>query len=282
MARVVVPVGRLSEHPYRIEKIERNIYSIEELCYSLVQSAQFLDTSIMDPELVSWISEELGLRDLAAKLYPYLGKERSLSDFVSTILNYVGYISQDRQLRTKQIVQSGQGMEPFERRLKKAKYLAENGQSYEAIDEYKALIADLPEPEREMRCLCHARIGRIYSSLFRFRAASESLLAAYSISGNAEDYLQYLAAVRFMLSDEEYVSFIAEHPESYSVSLELERRLREINAEYSRSPEKEQVDMLENYRANGQEMNYEVLLHRIVQNLKDQYRITRKTMADQN
>ena len=39
MARVIYAVGRLADKPYRIEKIERNVYSAEELCYSLVQSA---------------------------------------------------------------------------------------------------------------------------------------------------------------------------------------------------------------------------------------------------
>ena len=52
MGRVLRTTGKLAKNPYRIQKIERNIYSLEELCYSLVQSAQFLDAEIMDPVLV--------------------------------------------------------------------------------------------------------------------------------------------------------------------------------------------------------------------------------------
>ena len=74
MSRVFIATGKVAKTPYRLEKIERNIYSIEELCYSLVQSAQFLDTSVMDPALVDWISNECGLPDLAAVLRPMLGR----------------------------------------------------------------------------------------------------------------------------------------------------------------------------------------------------------------
>ena len=74
MARVIYAGGRLADKPYRIEKIERNVYSAEELCYSLVQSAQILDARIMDTSLVSWLREECGLPELADRLAPYLGK----------------------------------------------------------------------------------------------------------------------------------------------------------------------------------------------------------------
>ena len=87
MGRVLRTTGKLAKNPYRIQKIERNIYSLEELCYSLVQSAQFLDAEIMDPVLVQWLREECGLPDLAERLGGYLGKERLLPDFTSAILN---------------------------------------------------------------------------------------------------------------------------------------------------------------------------------------------------
>jgi hypothetical protein len=51
MGRVLTVTGRLADTPYRIRKIERNVYSAEELCYSLAQCADFMDEEIMDPEL---------------------------------------------------------------------------------------------------------------------------------------------------------------------------------------------------------------------------------------
>ena len=275
MSRVFIATGKVAKTPYRLEKIERNIYSIEELCYSLVQSAQFLDTSVMDPALVDWISNECGLPDLAAVLRPMLGRPRALTEFVSAILGYAGYVSQDKQIRTKQIVASGQGMEPFERILKRAEYLRGNGQVYQALEQYEALLEALPAPERSMRRQVYCRMGGIYTGLFRFRSAAECFGKAYDLLQDPEVYLQYLAAVRFSLSDAEYVSFVSEHPESYNASMELERRVRAAHEEYEKSAMKLRIARMKRYRAMGQETSYETSLHEILQELKDDYRKTK-------
>ena len=68
MTRIILTTGELAKKPYRIRRMERNIWSVEELCYSLLQSAQFLDSEIMDPVLVQWLREECGLPDLAERL----------------------------------------------------------------------------------------------------------------------------------------------------------------------------------------------------------------------
>lgn len=272
MSRVILATGSFAQQPYLIKKIERNVYSVEELCYSLVQSAQFLDAQIMDPELVWWIGAECSLPGLAEKLRPYLGKERLLSEFVSVILNYVSYITPDKQVRTRQIVQSGQGMEPYARRLSLADHQSLNGSAYQAIAAYEALLEDLPAPEREMRLSVLLRLGGVCISLFRFRSAAQYYAKAYELTGDQEIYLQYLAAVRFGLSDSEYIAFISEHPEAYNASLELEKRVNEANADYEQSDAKVQVDRIRHYRESGQETNYEIALHDMLQTLKDDYR----------
>lgn len=275
--RVLAATGRQTENPYRIARIERNIYSVEELCYSLVQSAQFLGTEIMDPALVRWIDKECELPELARQLQTYLGKERALSDYVNAILNYVGYITADKRARTKQIVESGLGMEPFEKRAAKARFLAISGQSYEALGIYETLLQDLPGPEREMRANILCRMGGIYADLFRFRTAAEHYGRAYDLTGDNETYVRYLAAVRFGLSDSEYLSFIAEHPEAHGASIELEERINDAGADYAHSESRMIIDRLKRYKEEGQETNYEIALHSAMQRMKDDYRRTKES-----
>lgn len=277
MNRVCIAAGKLAEKPYHMEKIDRNIYSVEELCYSLVQSAQFLGPEIMDPELVRWIAADAGLPELAEKLRPFLGKTRALTEFVSTILDDVGFVSQDRQMRTRQIVASGQGMEPYERRMQRAKMLEESGRAYQAEAAYEAILQDLPEPEREIRTKVLVACGTICARMFRFRRAAECFGSAYDLSGRSDLYLRYLAAVRFGLPDEEYVAFVSEHPECYNASLELEKRVKEADADYRRSSLEMQVARLRDYHKDGQNTNYEIALHQTIQQMKDDYRRTRET-----
>ncbi len=276
MARVIYGAGRMADRPYRIHKIERNVYSAEELCYSLEQSAQILDAELLDPELVRWLRDECGLPELAGLLEPYLGKERQLSAFVSVILRYVGFVSEEKEEKTRQIVSSGQGLEPFEKKMAKARYLRENAKPYEALEEYEELLEQLPEPERRLRVKTLREIGRIYAGQFRFRTAAESFQKASSLTDDKEVYLEYLACIRLGLSNSEYLSYIAEHPESYEASLELEKRMEKMNTEFDTSERKLALDSLRQYQSEGQSSNYEVALHQTIQRLKEDFRVIMK------
>ncbi len=272
MARVICAVGQQAEQPYRLEKIERNVYSIEELCYLLVQSAEILDDSLLNQELIDWIASECALPHLAESLQKYLGKQRLLSDFVAAILQYVGFVPEEKEEKTRQIVSSGQGLEPFEKRLAHAGTLRENASPYEALEEYRKLLEDLPSPERRLRIRALREMGRIYAEQFRFRAAAESFDKAYQLTGRSEIYLEYLACIRLGLSDSEYLAFVAEHPESGQASLLLEKRMDQLDAAFNVSERKLALDSLRQYQSGGQSTSYEVALHQTIQRLKEEFR----------
>ena len=272
MARVICAVGQQAEQPYRLEKIERNVYSIEELCYLLVQSAEILDDSLLNQELIDWIASECALPHLAESLQKYLGKQRLLSDFVAAILQYVGFVPEEKEEKTRQIVSSGQGLEPFEKRLAHAGTLRENASPYEALEEYRKLLEDLPSPERRLRICALREMGRIYAEQFRFRAAAESFDKAYQLTGRSEIYLEYLACIRLGLSDSEYLAFVAEHPESGQASLLLEKRMDQLDAAFNVSERKLALDSLRQYQSGGQSTSYEVALHQTIQRLKEEFR----------
>lgn len=272
MARVICAVGQQAESPYRLEKIERNVYSMEELCYLLVQSAEILDASLLNQELIDWIAAECALPELAERLRKYLGKERLLSDFVAAILQYVDFVPEEKEEKTRQIVSSGQGLEPFEKRLAHAGTLRENASPYEALEEYRRLLEDLPSPERRIRIRTLREMGRIYAEQFRFRAAAESFDKAYQLTGSSEIYLEYLACIRLGLSDSEYLSFVAEHPESGQASLLLEKRMDQYDAAFNVSERKLALDSLRQYQSGGQSTSYEVALHQTIQRLKEEFR----------
>ncbi len=272
MARVICAVGQQAVHPYRLEKIERNVYSMEELCYLLVQSAEILDDSLLNPELIDWIASECALPELAERLQKYLGKQRLLSDFVAAILQYVGFVPEEKEEKTRQIVSSGQGLEPFEKQLAHAGTLRENASPYEALEEYRKLLEDLPSPERRLRIRALREMGRIYAEQFRFRAAAESFDKAYQLMGRSEIYLEYLACIRLGLSDSEYLAFVAEHPESGQASLQLEKRMDQYDAAFNVSERKLALDSLRQYQSGGQSTSYEVALHQTIQRLKEEFR----------
>ncbi|MDO4284947.1 MAG: hypothetical protein Q4C60_06380 [Eubacteriales bacterium] len=272
MGRVLLTVGRLAEKPYYIEKIGRNVYSVEELCYSLVQSAQFLDAWILDPALLSWLEKECGLPELAAALSPYLGKKDALSEFVTTLLNYTGYIPQEKQRQTRRIVQAGEGLEEWESRLARADYLRESGRYSASESEYQAVLEGLPETERSLRARALRGLGISECSRFLFALAAERFFAAWKLTEEKEDYFRFLAATRLSMQPEEYVSFATSHPEAYDCSMELEKKMEELKASYAGTPGGRQLERLRRFLEEDRTYSFESELLMVVHDLKERYR----------
>ena len=272
MSRVLVGCGALAATPYYMEKLERNLTSVEELCYSLIQRAQYLDESILDPALVDWIENSCELPELAERLRPYLGQSRQLSEFVAEILHYTQFVSREENEKTRQVVEIGGVLAPLEQSIRRADELAENQHIYRAIAEYDAILQAHPNLEKSMRAVLERKKGVLYANMFRFVPASEAFYRAYELTGDPESYLYYLAAVRLSLPEEEYVSFIAEHPDAYAYSMTLEQRMKEAEAAYTEEGTSREIGRLTAFYEAGQQTGFEIELKRMVKALKTEYR----------
>ncbi len=272
MSRVFAAAGALARTPYYMEKLDRNIYSVEELSYSLMQSARYLDESIMDPALVEWLETECNVPELTKELSAYLGQDRLLTDFVTAILRFTGYATREQEEETRQVVEIGGALEPLQKSISEADYLADNRHTYQAIAAYDAVLRAHPNLEKKMRAVLERKKGVLYTRVFRFVQASDSFLRAYELTGDPESYLYYLAAVRLSLSDDEYVSFIAEHPEAYEYSMTLEERMREAERAYRSEGGESRIGKLSGYYEKGQMTGFELELTHLVKDLKNDYR----------
>lgn len=272
MSRVMLTAGNLAGSPYYLQKMERNIYSLEELAYSLVQGAQYLDETIMSPALADWLDQECGLQELAESLRKYTGKSRQLPEYVSLILRAAGYVRQDKLRRVREIVEEGGSLQPLQRSIRNADYLAESRRIYQAIAAYDGILQEYDGMEKNTRAALERKKGLLYSSVFRFLPAAEAFLRAYDLTGDPESYLYYLTVLRLGLPQGEYVSFISEHPEAYEYSLTLEQRVEDAEAAYRDELENGAMHKLSSYYENGQMTGFEVELHRRVTDMKNEYR----------
>ena len=55
MSKPILCIGSYAKTPYHIEKIGRNVYCIEELCYCIVKNAFLLDEESFTRDLFDWI-----------------------------------------------------------------------------------------------------------------------------------------------------------------------------------------------------------------------------------
>ena len=272
MGRCILTTGRIADRPYRLKLIDRNVYSVEELCYSLAQCASFLDEDFMDHELLVWLEESCGLTELAGQLRSLLRGRCTVEDFASVLLLYVGYQSTAEIERIRASISSGKGMEPFHRQLNEARFAASRGHVTQAVELMDGILAELPDLEREMRGQIWSEKGLLYAQGFRFAEAADCYGKAWRLSGSGQSCMKYLAALRFTLPEEEYRAYIGENPELAETAEELEEVTAQAVKEWRNSTAGRQSRRLDGYLKNGQDRAFDNYALQRIRELRDRFR----------
>ena len=257
MSGYILCQTKKAETPYFIENISTNIYSLEELCYYLYHNLYLVDRSIINEGLCAWISEELDLPRLAAKLKPHLGKFASAEDVLYPIFKEINYLSYE-ELRVLNGKLSRLEMEsPLVREKRKGDALMENGMYVNAIKLYQGLLKrDGLEQAREgLTESIYHNLGCAYSYLFQMDKALDCFWKAWKENHSEKALKVYLLAYRSVHSEEEYrkrqedlktdemvrqetdqaLKSFAGLPEQHIASGETDRILEDLTREYHRS-----------------------------------------------
>lgn len=272
MGKPILCIGSYAEKPYHIDKIGRNVYCIEELCYCIVQNAFLLDEESFDNELFDWIASECSLDKLAEELRKMTARNCSMAAIAGTILDYVGYNTRKEVDKTEEILRSNAGMDVYTKRLARADFLMKNERYSMAFKEYEFLLHNTPDISKKLRARIEHCEGVMYARLFLFERAEEMFIKAFDDGRDPESFIQYLAALRMRLSDKEYVAYIAENEEAYEASLELEKRMNEAADYYSASEDKHLLGTIGIYKSEGKMHEYYDKIGTMTEVLKNEYR----------
>ena len=130
----------MADKPFFVESINTNIYSLEELCYFLYHNLYLVDSSVINENLCIWISEELDLPRLAAKLRPHLGKFASAEDVLYPVFKEINYLTYD-ELKALNVKLAKLDQEaPLLRKKRKGDALVANKMYVSAIKVYQQLL----------------------------------------------------------------------------------------------------------------------------------------------
>ena len=277
MSHVIMGTGNYAVKPYYMEKFYVNLYSVEELCYLLVEKAELLDQDVMQRDLVQWLDEQCGLNQLAHALYSLLNQNGSTVAFVGTILEYVNLYPAKVVAQTEQTVKGNEGLNPYERRKAKADYMLQGRKYFMALRQYHRLLAQVPESDQILRAKILHNMGVACAGMFMFRQAQEWFLQAYMLDREEESLILYLASMRMSCEDNEYVTFIGEHPQYHDASLKLERRMEQAAGKFEASEENRMLFTLhvlkeESSGTAGDVLQYCREIRKLTEGLKEQYR----------
>ncbi|MBO7387554.1 MAG: hypothetical protein J6U15_07085 [Lachnospiraceae bacterium] len=272
MSRVLLCTGVRAETPYYIPSLGIRVWSVEELCYCLRENAYILDEEIVSKDMVTWLEEDCMLPDLAAILRPYLRQPGSMAAYVTGILEYVGYYPKEEiELMAGSFSAAGSASD-FEKKKKRADLLVESSKYTKAYVEYSRLLRELPENEIGIRADVLHNIGVALTGLFMYNDAAYYFNEAYNYTNSEADFRDYLAAKRMSMSDSEYVKFVADMPDYYMASINLEADVDEILNNWERSNEEAELEELLNLKQLGDSTGYYQEVNRLVEGLKEEYR----------
>ena len=274
MNKPILCIGTYAQTPFHMEKIGRNVYCIEELCYCIVQNAFLIDEESFGEDLFEWIGKECSLVKLADELKGMASKKCSVASLAGTILDYVGYNTRKEIERTESILRDNAGMDIYSKKLARADFLMQSEKYSMAFKEYEFLLTNTPDLNNELRARIEHNEGVMYARLFLFDRAAELFLKAYEDEKNDESYFQYLAALRMKMTHEEYVAFISENKQAHEVSMELEKKINEYEELFAAGDENHVIGTLSVYKAEGKMHEYYEKIGELTENMKAKYRET--------
>lgn len=239
MSGYILCQTKKAEHPYFIENISTNIYSIEELCYYLYHNLYLIDSSIINEDLCMWMQQELGLTKLAAKLRPKLSDYTNAEDVLYPIFKEINYLTYEelKNLNSRMVLMSQESEALHQKR--KGDSLVENRMYVNAIQVYQEILEQKnPESERkDFTADVLYNLGCAYSYLFQMEKALECLWASYEKSQSQETLKTYLLAYRNTRNKKDYEHRLAE----LKAGEELKAELKEAWKDFEKLPE-QQVD----------------------------------------
>lgn len=222
--------GKTAKHPFYIESIDLNIYTIEELCFYFHQNLCLLDESILNEKLCVWMAEEIGMERLSRRLLSKLEEQAGLGSLVLPVFKETGYLSADeyRQMQ-EQIARLEIQPEDIRRKIR-GDYLVNYGMHSGAIHVYQEILETRNGGRLGIQFYASVlnNMAAAYARMFLFREAAECLWQSYEMVRSNNVYRRYLAILPWFMSEEEY-----------------RKRLDEL-----RIP-KEQLESLENEKAEA-------------------------------
>lgn len=271
MGKVYGCIGRKANKPFFLEKICCNIYSAEELVYCVYENAELLEKDIFTTELADWLDEECEARTLADRLYQLLSKKADVRQIAAVLLEAFPFVSSGQQSRFLELLEEGDGDNGPERSRKRGDYFLHKGRYVHALNEYENVLKNTDEEDWELQAQIYHNMGMARAGLFLLEQAAQDFRKAYELDGAEAHYYYYAAALRFSMTEGEYIRAISEDAEMSNVTLKLETAMQEASVKWQEGPGAELEAAQQKQRLSGTKQ-YEEWVGKTISELKEDYR----------
>ena len=266
-------VGRYASEPLTIKNTYIRVWCLEELCYYICENADLLDDTFESNELIDWIGDECGLKDLANKLKVVRRQSVKLESFVAEILNAAGYVDEEELKRIGRVIRANRSMPETGRLMVLADYFLRGGNFVPALKTYERLLGmEQDGPDTHQLSRIYINLGVIFGRLFCFSEAADFYMKAWETENSDEAMFGHLAARRMQLSDGEYLEYLSSLKMDTSVSANVEDVIQQAKKEYASSKRSSMTDELRKLRMGSDRSEYLRDAMAFLQYEKDRYR----------
>lgn len=269
MAGIILCRTKVARNPFYISNIDIHIYSMEELCYYIYNNIYLIGIDLVDDDLIQFIDEELEETGLAKRL-TYLKKARAgLAEIIITILKYVDYYDSADIESIREILESLNTQNVYERLKMRADTLLENKKYVGAIKNYEKITEGEQDPLLPgiFYAKVYHNLGCAYGNMFLYDMARVCFAKAYEIGQHEESKKCLIAA---QLLDENYQGRGAledEDEEAFVFAREIETVLDNC----MECPECVKLRRLEEDRNSGNGETYYQQLNEMIMDFKRKY-----------
>lgn len=237
MGSVYKPISGKANRPFFLERICTNVYSGDELIYCLGENPELLSADMFNKDLIKWLDEDCSAKEIASMLEKLLKAKADVIKIVSALLEKAPFITREEAERILKVIKDEEGSSEFDKRKARGDFFLSKDRFSYAIREYEFLLSSVGNEESERVACVYHNLGVAKARLFLFDQAADNFLSAYDCDENPVHYYAYIATLRFMLTDTEYVKEIGNDSKMRDITLKLEADLETAKKEFLESSE---------------------------------------------
>lgn len=216
--------------PYFIDCIEKNVSTLEELCFFLYFHTHLLEEWLPGEELVVWLRQELSMSGLAKVLATLLKQKADPSTIASQILKESQYRSHEELERYEKELKVFQNATSGSREKQRADYYVKTKNYHKAIWEYCRILKE-KNMEDSLTSDVYHNLGVAYGRMFDFEQSSDCFLKAFQLNPNQKSLKQYKLANRLSDRKLEEAKQTMENPLSEALSEQLDSEIRQAESQ---------------------------------------------------
>lgn len=202
--------GPRAAHPYYIECISTNVYTIEELCWFLYHNPFLIDDRLVSTALTRWIAEELNMPETALEMEKAMRSKAEYAEILTPLFQSIRYLSVDEMRKFRATMVSLTSGPVWVRMKKRADALAQNSKFTEALNVYQTAAQKVEDSEtdekRKNQFLASVwyNMGVVYMNCFEYEEGCAEFMKVFAIRPDNRTRLSLLFALRLTLPDQKY------------------------------------------------------------------------------